>query len=341
LIEQVELTLSHVGLGSLGEYALMTLFANSLFHRLAVGKQRPPAEIVDKNGEMLYPGFYTTHLTVPPNRLLEQHRAWQKFSVGVEVHSFGGMLFESQYVLADPDEISDDFRTWDLNSFPSMRGSSMFIVDRVGREAEVSIPKAGLIADLPKLAAPPAAMERFRKLRAEGSASLQFDANLKSHQPISRHIGADRDATTNHNRPYRSHTMLFARFIEIMDQAEREFLTEQMWPPFPSPLLDSRTVIGRETYYFGTPQPDDVVQIGVVGQLTPCPVNFHGASSEIISAGLLTFLLEIYDQRTKALLAISKVKKLLAVPSAEQTLLHDAQRLAFHYGSGASLSSPN
>ena len=114
-----------------------------------------------------------------------------------------------------------------------------------------------------------------------------------------------------------------------MDQAERILLSEQVWPPFPIALLDCRTVIERETYYFGTPEPDDVVQVGIAGQLKSCAANFHGLSSDIISAGLLTFVLEVYHQATNALLAISKVTKLLAVPSSEQSLLHDAQRLSF------------
>ena len=155
MIENIELTLSHVGLGCLSEYALITLFTNSLFHRLAAGKQKPSSEIVDKNGEVLYPGYYLTHLTVPPGRLLEQYRAWQTYSIGVDAQIFGGMLMESRFILGDSDEIVDDPQTWDVNNFPSMRGSSMFIVDRIGREPQVSIPRAGSIADLPKLPSRP------------------------------------------------------------------------------------------------------------------------------------------------------------------------------------------
>ncbi|HZS43861.1 MAG TPA: D-fructose-6-phosphate amidotransferase [Blastocatellia bacterium] len=331
MIENVELTLSHVGLGCLNEYALITLFTNALFHRLSVGKQRPPQAIVDKNGEVLYPGYYMTHLTVPPGRPLERYSAWQTYSIGADVQVFGGMLMESRYILGDAGEISDDPQSWDSNSFPSMRGSSMFIVDRIGREPQVSIPKAGLIDHLPKLTTAPTAMDKFRKLRSQGTAEMQFRGNVPSCRPVVYKVEPGRDAAAGQDRIYVSHTMLFAKFVEIMDHAERVFLTEEAWPPFPTRLMDCRTVIERETYYFGTPEPDDTIQTGITAQLNSCAADFHGLSSEIIPAGLLTFMIEVYHRRTNSLLAVSKVTKLLAVPSSEQSLLHDTQRLISHY----------
>jgi probable biosynthetic protein (TIGR04098 family) len=329
LIETAELTLSLVGLGNLSEFPLMVLFATAQARSITAGKEISINQIVDKNGEALYPAYYLTHLVVPPSRLLGGFRAWEKISIGVDVSSYGGMLLESSYVAGYPNEVAENSKALDAAPLPSMRASAMFVVDRNG-EQQVSVPRSGALASLPKLETSPAALNQFRKARIQSNDSSRHEHNLRAQGPITYPIIAGRDAAPGPNRVYAGHPVIFAKFIEVMDHAERVLLSEHVWPPFHTALIDCMSVLERETYYFGACQADSVLRVHITGRLMACPPNLHGKSAEIISAGILTFVIEVYQQDNNALLAMSNVRKLLAVPSAQQSLLRDAERLLSH-----------
>ncbi|MEW6736112.1 MAG: hypothetical protein AB1489_32765, partial [Acidobacteriota bacterium] len=182
----------------------------------------------------------------------------------------------------------------------------------------------GLIANLPKLTEPPASLDNFRKNRIQ-TPLLKANGNLKLNEPILYPVIVGRDAPSGRN-------MMFAKFIEIMNYAERELLIKHIWPPFPTTLLDCCSILNRETYYFDNCQADQVIQINIIGKFLACSTNLHGASADIISAGILQFAIELYEQKSNKLLVVSKSKKLLAVPSAKNSLLRDAERLLLHHG---------
>jgi probable biosynthetic protein (TIGR04098 family) len=333
LSETFELTLCHVGLGSLSEPALLTLFADAQAHCLTAGTDGTLREVVDAAGHLLYPAYYRTHLKVPPERLLDSFRLWDRVSVGVDLKSFGGMQLDGTYVLGHAGEVAPDPVAWGSARLPAMRGSTLFVVDHRDREQQVSIPAAGRIATLEKLARPPAEMDLFRRARALGARFFQpLDdpgpaALLAQRAPIRYPILPGRDVAAGREAAYAGHTLLFARFAEVMDEAERILLAEQVWPPFPRDLLRCRTVLERETYYFGTCGADQAIEAGVRAWLSPCPPRLHGNGAEIVSAATLRSVVELYDEASRRLLAVARAEKLLAVPSTDQGLLRDVERL--------------
>ena len=78
-------------------------------------------------------------------------------------------------------------------------------------------------------------------LHAAGCAS----AALRARWPIDYVIRPGIDAAPGH-------AMIFAKFSEVMDFAEHQFLHGELEPGFPIQVLANLQVVERETYYYGT-----------------------------------------------------------------------------------------
>lgn len=188
LIENHELTMSHVGLGNLNEYALLLLFGNAHSHHLTVGTGFRPDQMADHQGLILYPAYFMTHLKVPSDKPLDQYRLWDEVSVGVDISRFGETILESDYLFGPKGAVSSDKSEWDRGRFPSMKANSLIVVDVTqteGSTRKVSAPKAECIAELSKLAKPPYALMRSKKVRTD--AFGMKPGNLKQRTPF--HIG--------------------------------------------------------------------------------------------------------------------------------------------------------
>ncbi len=320
LIENIELTMSHVGLGQLSEYALMLLFGNAHSHALTLDVENSPDQIVDAQGNVLYPAYYLTHLKVPPHRLLSSFGLWDRVDVGVEVNRFGDTLLASNYLLAGDGELPDAVADWVSDDLPFMQGHNLVVVDiSEGSSAKkVSVPKAGTMTRLNKLRTPPTALMRSKNLRQKGFSRAE-PARLRSSQPLIFPILPGRDVAAGR-------ALVFAKFIEMMDTAEFLFLSGLGEPGLPTALLQHLAVLERETCYFGNAVAGDVLEIHLSGDLQECDAGYHGDSLELISCGLLALHIEVYEQRTKQLLVMAQVKKLVAVPTGAAELAGDFSR---------------
>jgi probable biosynthetic protein (TIGR04098 family) len=324
LTETIELTMSHVSLGRLNEFALMTLFGNAHSRRLTLDTRILPREIADAAGNLLYPSYYLTHLRVPADRLLRRFQVWDKLSVGVDVHTFGGILLESKYAAGAVGEVPQQVDTWQSSGLASMHAGNAIVIDGKPGEPQPAVPKPGMIATLPKLREAPKLLERFRGIVAQGVVDPTFVGPLKHQSPIAYSLEHGRDLAQGHG-------VMFANFVLIMDHAERVLLSELIWPRFSKPLVDCLATLERETCYVGNVRGEQTLQIGIQAKLSPCPENFHGDSRDIVSGGLLEASLQVCDGATNSLLVTSKVKKLLAIPTDQQSLVTEAKRLVFQH----------
>jgi probable biosynthetic protein (TIGR04098 family) len=321
LIENIELTMSHVGLGALNEYALLLLFGNAHSHQLTFNTGVLPNQIKDNQGLTLYPAYFMTHLKVPPCSTFSSYKLWDKVSVGVDVARFGETILESSYVLGKEGEIASDTSQWDLNKHPSMKANSLIVVD-VGESAvesrKVSVPRSECFAVLPKLLKTPEAIVRSKNVRSNG-----FDhktEKIKIKEPITYYVSNDQDAASGH-------AMVFAQFSKIMDWAEFIVLSQQFKPGFPSNVLQHLSLLERETFYYGNCLAGETLEVYLHGDIEECNSNYHGDSLQTISVALVTYQIEIYIQRNNTLLAMANVKKLLAIPISSQDLIPDIKRI--------------
>ena len=317
LIEEVELTLSHVGLGGLSEFSLLALFASAQAHALTRGTSHTLSDVVDRDGAALYPSYYMTHLTVPPGTNLAAYRLWERVEVGVDVSCFGGVLLDSRYALGRAGTLGSG--DWDALPVPKMRASSMFILDNHVGEQQLSKPRAGTLGELPTLGSPPASMDRFREVRVRGRIGNELRQRSFPARPLTHTVVAVRDAALGR-------AMMFAKFSEIMDIAERQFL-HQLRPAFPSALLDCRAPLERETYYFANVRGGATIEIYVTARVDAAPRVLLAGEVDAIAAPRVSFEVELFEAQTNELLAVSRSSSVFAIGKGQQSALRDAERL--------------
>lgn len=326
LIEEVELTLAHVDLGTLGEFSAMVLFGNALCHRMTQGtKLAGIREIQDAAGRSLYPANFMTHLRVPSKRLLDDFAVWDRIAVGAEIHSFGRMILDSVLVLARPGTISPGNIRQYVDSCPSLHVGSLFIVDGRRDDPDTSVPRQGHLAELPTLTELPPTVARFNEVQKKGGRLKEFDGNLKPREPIYYPLIADRDVALGH-------AVMFATFIRILDIAERQLLSDHLFPGFHETLIHRRAVLERETFYLGNCFAGDRLRIDVKGKVLPCPPAIQVSSMDMDPVAILEFVYEIYEEKRNALIVVSHVKKLVIVPRAMRTARREAERFLYQYG---------
>lgn len=322
LIENIELTMSHVGLGTLNEYALMVLFGNAHSHHLTKGLDANPDEIKDAQNFILYPAYFMTHLKVPKNILLNAYKIWNNVEIGVDVNRFGDTILESTYILGNKNEIPLDIEKWEIDAFPSMRGCNLITIDvteQLGTSRRVSAPRPDCIANLPKLKKPPEALLKARTIRTNGF-DLSINNKLTNTQPFIYDVICDQDAAPGH-------AMIFAKYVKIMDWAETILLTNNLQPGFQMEVIQNLSVIEREIYYYGNCFAGETLEVYIKGDINECEPDFHGEKFNIISTAILTFQIEIYQKKKNSLLAIAYVQKLLAIPTYMQDLIPDIKRI--------------
>ena len=322
LIEESELRLGLVGLGPLTEYAALTLFADAQAHALVAGTGRTLRDVVDVAGTPLYPDYFWTHLVVPPERPLERHQIWDRVAVGVEVTAWGPTL-ESSYLLGTPTELA--LPAGERPPLVALRSASMWFADQRTGEPMPARPKAGTLAELPKLAAAPAAMATFRDVRVRGAIAGAPDGRLALAAPVELPLVAGRDGAPGHS-------LLFAQFSRIMDLGERALLLEHVRPPIHAALADHLSLVEREVYYIDNCAPGARVHVDARGRVEPCEQQAV-AGSDTVAVALLRLALAVHDSSGR-LLALANVTKRLVVPRSRASLVHDAERFCRQHGGG-------
>jgi probable biosynthetic protein (TIGR04098 family) len=316
LISEAELGLGLVGLGKLTEFAAMTLWADAQARALCAGTGGTLRDVVDAAGTPLYPGFFWTHVTVPPDRRLERFAVWDRIAVGVDVQAFGPIL-ASSYVLGTPAELEATERP----ALPAMRGAAMFFAPGKTGEPVPASPKQGTVAPLAKAETAPPALAAFKEVRLRGAID-DIARPLRLAVPIACPIVAGRDAAPGH-------TMAFAQFVRLFDAAERALLSE-LRPPAPAELVDHLAVIDREVYYLDNCGAGAVVAVDAAATIARCPPELTG-TPEQIAALVVEVAASAHEQTTGQLLALSRVQKLLVVPRTRPSILHAAERLCRRY----------
>lgn len=325
LVETLDLTMSHVGLGALNEYAALVLFANAHSRRLVEGTGLRPDGIADHQGRLLYPAYYHTRLTVPPQRPLGSFKVWDRVAVGVDITRFGKTLLQSRYALGEAGAVPEDASQWTPDTLPRMEAHSVFVVDaseNLGPKRRVATPAKDRVAALPPVTTPPAAIERANRIRAAGFGLK--DNLARDDSPFAYEVAMIRDV-------YPGHGMIFAKFCEIMSEGERRYLAERLSPGLPRDALDCVELLEREIFYYGNCFEGETVDIRVKAAFETCPADFHGDNPQLVSAGRLAFETSLYRRRTRELLAVGHAQKWLAVPTSAQELAFDITRITTAY----------
>jgi probable biosynthetic protein (TIGR04098 family) len=327
LIEKLELTMSHVGLGNLNEYALLVLFGNAHSHHLVRGLSINPSQIESKNGDELYPAYFMTSLKVPLRNLLPTFKLWDAVSVGVDVKRFGETLLESKYVIGRIDQVVENIEEWQHLSLPVMEGNNLIVNEEMNGETgkrQVLNPDPDKITELVKSTRTPSGLASSRVIRNNGFDDFGLSPQFQNAQPIIYKIKPLRDALGGH-------AMIFAKYAEIMDVIEHDFLSEQIFPGMSDALLQQLNVVERDIYYYGNCYAGEELSINLCGEIELADDSELDDTLDFIPAGYLLINFEIYQKRTKNLLAICRVRKVFAIQMRDQEIIGDLRRLVHKY----------
>lgn len=322
LIERLELTMSHVVLGNLNEYALMVLFGNAHSHQLVTGLSITPTEMTSADGTELYPAYFMTRLRVPMPRLLSTFKLWDTVAVGVDVERFGETILASHYVVGADGEVGDDPREWGALGLPTMEGNNLIVAEDMNGETgkrEVSHPDPSKIAELPKMRRAPAGLALARKTRNNGFEELASNVSFQSELPVTYHVKPIRDALDGK-------AMIFAKYAEILDVVEHDYLSSELNPSLSNALLRHLAVLERDIYYYGNCYAGEELAVTLTGDIELVNDLELSESLNYIPAGYLRATFEITQKRTGNLIAMCQVKKVFAIPMQDQEIIGDLRR---------------
>ncbi|HSI06598.1 MAG: hypothetical protein ACAI38_18030 [Myxococcota bacterium] len=325
LIEQ-QLSYAHVGVGVVDEYAATTLAAAAQSSRLVAGRSNTAAQITNRAGKILHFGNYVTRLTVPVSRLLRRFSAWDHLRLGVTGGSYGNMLFETKCALGSTSELTEDPEKRAPTDLPSMAASGAFWLEDDGREPEMSLPRAELLATLPQLDAAPQSIQRFRDVRGIGTLDEGFVGNVTRGARLSYQISAGRDCAPGH-------PVTCSQFVRVLDFAQRQVLTRMVQTPFPTAIVDMLSVVDSETMLFDRCRGEDVLRIDLRVSISNDLEALGTPAQDFTVVGVVDTVSEIHLERTNALVVASRTRKVIALPPVAQTLVKDAERMLRFYAS--------
>ena len=294
------LDMSDVCLGNLTEYRLLVMLGT--YHSLCLvdGLNISPDEIVDSNNRILYPAYYMTKLTVPVTNFIGSFGLWDKVKLSVDVSRFGSNILDSKYKFERavlPEEADEQGIL--------MESNSLFVVDATLDKSvnrTVSIPKADKIAKLDKLVKPPVSLNTFKSVRKNGFAPGSQAVMVPT---FYYKICTNRDVSPNHG-------VIFAKFIEIMDMAESEFLCSKL--KMPEQVMEYLNVVERETYYYSNCFANEVIEVDMSIDFQECENRNLTCKRQEVTPYWVYTTYELYTQNTRNLVAISKAKKVICLP---------------------------
>ncbi len=309
LTTDVELGMSHVGLGSLDERSLMLLFGQSHSQNLTCGLPHQADQIVDAAGRQLYPAYFMTHLLVPATRPIASFRLWGSIRIRSEVRRFGGTILDSSYEASAPGDTAEAPIT--------MRASSLFILDPGRyrtRDKQVSAPARGSIRDLSVLLAAPSSVREASEVRADGFG-CRFESEERG-EPFHYVLEVERDVDPNH-------PMVFAQLPRLMEMSERQFLRVRTQRRVSDDLLQAVSLVERKTFYYGNAFSGARLALLTNGSIVENESPSMGRG--LFRTHRLTMVTEVYEDTN--LLAIALSRKTVAIEVQKQLLIQDAKRL--------------
>jgi probable biosynthetic protein (TIGR04098 family) len=128
--------------------------------------------------------------------------------------------------------------------------------------------------------------------------------------------------------------LYFARYIAMMNYAERVFLTQRMLPPLSTQLVFALSTEFRKIFYFANADPDDVVNILLRGAVIRDNTAAHPSKGKQRPPIVFVFEFTLYRASDNNLMAISTVRKSLQIPGSEKSLLAEAARFTAQFSHG-------
>jgi hypothetical protein len=122
--------------------------------------------------------------------------------------------------------------------------------------------------------------------------------------------------------------LYFARYVAMMNYAERIFLSQRLPRPFSQPLIRFLSTERRRSYFFANAQETDEVMVyctGAVVDLGRTPERPTGLRTDVMR---FEFQFDLHRKSDGVLMGKSIVSKALSIPNRFSSLQGEARRFA-------------
>ncbi len=122
--------------------------------------------------------------------------------------------------------------------------------------------------------------------------------------------------------------LYFARYVAMMNYAERIFLLRRLPRPFSQPLIRFLSTERRRTYFFANAQETDEVMVHCTGAAVDVEQPPRRPTGLRTDAMRFQFFFDLYRRSDGVLMAKSVVSKALSIPNRFSSLQGEARRFA-------------
>jgi probable biosynthetic protein (TIGR04098 family) len=318
----------------LSEVELLKIFGDFQWDQIASVLQCAPHELVSEAGDRLYPSFVAVEACFGPGSDIS------RFREGDRIHARGAIQFYAKQfveglVVFDghdlPPEAAIEAQSAPDRSRLESPWVSMTnaIVARVSDSNRLkTFRPAGIQSvSLPESKEKPESLIAHERVMNDGS--IDFGAGHQSLVPLEGRDDSPIPYTiTPENDLNGAGLVYFARYIAMMNYAERTLLLRRLERPFSGQLAQCLSTERRRTFFYSNASPTDEVLIYCSGSIIDPGRPPERAGATLTRAMRFQFRFDLHRRLDGVLMASSLVNKSLTIPNGQRSLLAEARRFA-------------
>ncbi|HTE05099.1 MAG TPA: LnmK family bifunctional acyltransferase/decarboxylase [Planctomycetota bacterium] len=329
----------HMVPGRLSEVELLKVLGSFQWDSISALLGLPSSRIVNALDERLYASFINIDLRFPAGQ------GQDSFDEGSTVHVRNGIsvyankfiegltLFSGAPIPAGATEDITGCADLARADCPSAYLTNAFVTRMAGNtRLKVFEPSTMKTRDVPRAKSVPPGIAEHEVVQFtgqvpdDGPPADWVPLRVRSEEPVRYAIVPESDLNG-------AGLLYFARYVAMMNYAERVFLTDRLVSPWTSQLVATLSTERRRIYYFANADPGDTVRAVVTGQVlvdetarAAAPASRRGTHVKLL------FRLALSRASDNNLMAVALVRKSLSIPGHEKGLIAESERFLAHQG---------
>lgn len=323
LYTEIEVGMPLTGRNNLAETPLLCEIGNLRWQHMSAVSGVLSKDVVDDNGERLYPTFFFAEVAFPPSRPMAAFGENDRFTIASTIRRFGLSILDGEHFLFPghwPEEkkIPCPRREDALEmEVPYLPLSNNFVKQWCGagwlKKSRPVHPGFQRIREMPE---PPGSYgEAMRVKETQG-----FFEVPDTYLPLTPEHGVDLDYEIVPDRDLNGAGLLyFANYPMFLDIAERSMLRAADELTFDDELIDRRTLVHRKMAYFSNATSDDTLRINVKAWIES-PFKANAPAPDMAPIRLILNY-EMHRRSDDRLMLLSSAKKIVMGVSLGDTEL--------------------
>lgn len=265
LAEDVEVGMPVTGRNNLAEGPLLQRLGDLRWRHLSALSGTPSKQVVDAEGERLYPTFFYVEVAFPDAKPMAAYGENDTFTIVSTVTRFGGSMVDGiSYLLpagvADLDKLPfDSVASAIAGGVPAVRLANIFVKQFSGAAwLKKSRPAIPGFMRIPEVGVAPDCYATVKRAEQEGAFSRPGAGYVPlGPAPVTTEYRLIPDRDLNG-----AGLVYFANYPVFLDIAEREVLAS-LPMALPHDLLDRRTLVWRKSAYLNNASARDTLRIQI------------------------------------------------------------------------------